>query len=157
MKNAPTKPRAMEKRGGVGLLPSSSACLRRGRLRWVARVPPHQRTVQLWGKHLFLLVAGNSRCSAAKCIEERGYSFLVRLSPLRQNALFVCVVCWRPLRGATVFRRSHLCVCVVFCIVCWRKPKGISLRFNGTEDRGNLKKIIHKEHKIIIYGTEGIF
>ena len=53
----------------------------------------------------------------------------------------VCVVCWRPLRGATVFRRSHLCVCVVFCIVCWRKPKGISLRFNGTEDRGNLKKI----------------
>ena len=64
------------------------------------------------------------RCSGGRCVEERGYSFLRRLSPPTQNGSLICILCWRLMHTATVRFERHFCLCVPVCVRCWRKPKG---------------------------------
>ena len=37
--------------------------------------------------------AAPGRCSGGRCVEERGYSFLRRLSPPTQNGSLICILC----------------------------------------------------------------
>ena len=60
------------------------------------------------------------RCSGGRCVEERGYSFLRRLSPPTQNGSLICILCWRLMHTATVRFERHFCLCVPVCVRCWR-------------------------------------
>ena len=58
--------------------------------------------------------------SGGRCVEERGYSFLRRLSPPTQNRSLVCILCWRLMHTATVRFERHFCLCVPVCVRYWR-------------------------------------
>jgi len=64
--------------------------------------------------------AAPGRCSGGRCVEERGYSFLRRLSPPTQNGSLICILCWRLMHTATVRFERHFCLCVPVCVRCWR-------------------------------------
>ena len=109
-------------------VPRSSASRRRACRRCSDHAPPH-RTVAptLPSEQDPLPPRRGNLCSAVvalggRCVEERGYSFLRRLSPPTQNGSLICILCWSLMHTATVRFERHFCLCVPVCVRCWRKP-----------------------------------
>jgi hypothetical protein len=48
-----------------------------------------------------------------KCPEERGNTFLHLLSPQRQSASPLCILCWRSFSVRTVTHERQICFCLV--------------------------------------------
>ena len=105
-------------------VPRSSSCRRRACRRCSDHAPPHRSSDSALGARPSSASEGKSlqrgRCSGGRCVEERGYSFLRRLSPPTQNGSLICILCWRLMHTATVRFERYFCLCVPVCVRCWR-------------------------------------